>query len=225
LACLASVVLLAVVAGCGSSDSSSSGSTGTATGSQGDKQFVLGISNPIGSNPTLKYWQQAIETQAKALGMKTVAVDANFDPNKQLSDVRTLADQGVDAIVVHPLNPDAIRPAVEDAASKGIKVIGYDGGDGPYSTNFEEQGYQGAKDAALALSKKLSPGAKIAVIEGVPQVPILAERNKGFADGAKEAGLEIVAKEVNLKDSADGAQPLVEAWKSKYGDQLAGILA
>ncbi len=53
---------------------------------------------------------------------------------------------------------------------------------------------------------------------------MLKARNDGLAAGAEAAGCEIVAEQVNETDTAEGARP-IDAWKTKYGADLKGILA
>jgi ABC-type sugar transport system substrate-binding protein len=56
-------------------------------------------------------------------------------------------------------------------------------------------------------------------------VEVLKARIDGLAAGAKAAGCNVVAEQVNAKDTPDGARPIVDAWKTKYGADLKGILA
>jgi ribose transport system substrate-binding protein len=192
------------------------------------KTYTLGFSTPIGANPALAAWRDVVKLQAKSYGMKVIVTDANFDPNKQLSDFNSLVSRKVSAILISPINPVAMRPAFDRARRAGIPVIAYEGGKGlgsSYATNFVGKNYQAARQAARLLGQKIGRGAKVAVIDGLPQIPILKDRANGFRLGAKEAGLDIVASQVNLKDNSDGARPIVEGWRTKFGGDLKGILS
>jgi ABC-type sugar transport system substrate-binding protein len=62
-------------------------------------------------------------------------------------------------------------------------------------------------------------------VQGLPVVPILKARNIALAAGAKKAGCKILEQQVNDKDSADGALPIVSAWKTKWGSKMTAVLA
>src|SRR5437867_1231095 len=109
-----SFIFVLVAVGC----SKKSGGEGKTTG------LTIGFTNPIASNDQLHTLQEAIAARAAALGDKVIALDDNLDPNKQVSDIDQLVAQGVDAIIVFPLDPNAIKPAVQRAEDAGIKTIG-----------------------------------------------------------------------------------------------------
>jgi ribose transport system substrate-binding protein len=168
--------------------------------------------------------------QGKALGMDVVIAGGEYDPSKQLAAVDSLIQRKVDAILVWPLDPKGMQPALERAKAAGIPVIVQDSPTSdPVAMNFQVNDREAAEQAASALAEKLGPGcgggAQVAIIEGIPQAEVLKARNDGLAAGAKAAGCKVVAHQVNAKDSADGARPIVDAWKTKYGAALKGILA
>lgn len=209
---------------------SGGGSTSGATGGEGSEQFVLGISQPVQAVEAPRNWQKGIEVQAAALGMKTVVADANLDPNKQLSDVQSMISQGVDALCLSPLDPQGIQPAVEQAKSRGIPVIGWSAGANSaelgYATNFEADDQQAGEDAAKLMAEQLGEGAMVAAIQGPPYIPISTLRFSGFEQGAKKYGLNLVAAQINESaDGVSGATPIADAWKAKYGADLKGIFS
>ncbi|MDO4323987.1 MAG: sugar ABC transporter substrate-binding protein [Lachnospiraceae bacterium] len=52
-----------------------------------------------------------------------IVTDASFDSQKQLDQVADLVSQGVKALVLIPIDSNAILPAVEEAAEAGIPVL------------------------------------------------------------------------------------------------------
>ena len=52
-----------------------------------------------------------------------VITDANGTPPKQLADMENLVVQGVDAIIVIPIDEKAILPAIKKANDKNIPVV------------------------------------------------------------------------------------------------------
>jgi D-xylose transport system substrate-binding protein len=52
--------------------------------------------------------------------------DANLDSVRQLTDVETLINQGIDVLVLLPADSSVVGPALQQAADAGIPVIAYD---------------------------------------------------------------------------------------------------
>lgn len=63
---------------------------------------------------------------AEKLGAKVSVQSADGNEQKQVSQVENLISQGVDAIVIVPMNSKVFDAVVADAKASGIKVISYD---------------------------------------------------------------------------------------------------
>lgn len=227
---VALIAALAMTVGaCGDSDDSSGGDKGGGGGAA-KESFTIGYAPPVLANPAIKALADAIKVQGDELGMEVIIAGGEYDPSKQLAAVDSLIQRKVDAILVWPLDPKSMQPALTRAEAAGIPVLVQDSPTSqPVAVNFQVNDEASAEKAATALADELGPncggGAKVALIQGIPQAEVLKARNDGLAAGAKAAGCEIVAQQVNAKDSADGARPIVDAWKTKYGADLKGILA
>ncbi|MDJ0349590.1 sugar ABC transporter substrate-binding protein [Cryobacterium sp. PH29-G1] len=216
----ASAVLLVSVSSCAASTESA------VTTSAGDKKITVGYSGAIQSNPNNKAIEDGIRAKADSLGMDLIVTDAQYNTSKQLADIQSLLNRNVDVLIVWPIDPLGIQPAIEQADSQGVPVIVQDTTDGgPYTSNFQVTNYASAQQAATFIGENVEATAKVVQIEGVPTVGVLDARNKGFQDGAKETGLNILASEVNGLDTADGARPIVDAWKSRFGTDIQAIFA
>lgn len=228
----AGLVVVGLVSGCsasgGSSSATTAGSTATSAGGSAPagEKFTLGYAGAVQANPNNKAVEDGIKAQAAALGMEVIVTDANFDANKQISDVQSLVQQGVDALIIWPIDPKGIQPALDDARQADIPIIVQDTPDaGEVTSNFQVNNEQAAEQAAALVAETVGTGSDVAVVQGLPVVGVLLARNEGFANGAAAAGLNVVAEQVNEKDNADGARPIVDAWKSQFGAKLKGILA
>ncbi|MGW0037580.1 sugar ABC transporter substrate-binding protein [Gordonia sp. NPDC003376] len=209
---LLTVLAAAALTACGSNSSSGG--------------IVVGYAGAIQSNPNNKAVEDGLRKQVEAEGGSLIVTDAQFDASKQLTDVRSLIAQKVDALVIWPIDPQGLQSAVHQAKDAGIPVLVQSTTEGgPYTSNFAEDDAGAAAAAADVIREKTGPGAGVAMIEGMPVVSVLADRNNAFAARAGEVGLEIVARQVNEKDTADGARPIVDAWKTGLGDEIKGIFA
>ena len=190
---------------------------------------TFGIIPAVAANPA----QQAIiigfKNQAKKLGYPAVTLGGQFDPQAQITAVNAAIQRKVAVLAIWPLDPKGIRPTLDRARAAGIKVItmwtpvalGQ-------ASNFQYAEGPAAKEvAALAAATIKADGktCKVGIIQGVPVVPILKARNIALEAGAKAAGCQILERQVNDKDSADGALPIVQAWKTKWGSEMTGVLA
>lgn len=122
------------------------------------------------------------------------------DLARQVALVEQMVARGVDAIVIAPADSKALIPVLKRAQAQGIVVVNIDNklDDGV----LKEAGAQipfvgpdnreGAKAVGDALAKNLKPGAKVAVLEGVPTAFNAQQRRAGFEDAMKAAGAEVV---------------------------------
>jgi len=73
-------------------------------------------------------WSKAqiagIEQQFGEMGIQLIATtDANFEPEKQVSDIETVLAQNPDVILSIPTDPVATASAYQEAAKEGVKLI------------------------------------------------------------------------------------------------------
>ncbi len=105
------------------------GSSSTSNGSSPPKIGVVLTYNNAG------FWSNYLSYEQKAestLGVKLIGPDiANVEANgnevqQQISDVKTLISQGVQALIINPADSSAIAPALDYAKSKNIPVVTVD---------------------------------------------------------------------------------------------------
>ncbi|MBL5972796.1 MAG: sugar ABC transporter substrate-binding protein [Candidatus Leucobacter sulfamidivorax] len=213
-----------VLTGCSGGDAGGDAGGGDTGG--GDDSFVVGYAGAVQANPNNKAIEDALRVSVEDNGGELIVTDANFDPSKQFSDVQSLINQGIDVLVIWPLDPLSIQPAIQQADEAGIPVLVQDTTEGgPYASNFQVTNYESGDAASALIEETVGPNANVAQIEGLPSVGVLDARNRGFADGAAERGQTILASQINELDSADGARPIVDAWKSRFGSEIQAIFA
>ncbi len=101
------------------------------TGGHAKKSVGLKIGVSLAGYST-DFWSSyvAYESQfAKQYGVSLVGpVPANGDAAKQATQIRTLITQGVQALIINPVDSAAIAPTLDYAASKHIPVVSVDVG-------------------------------------------------------------------------------------------------
>ena len=171
-----------VLAGCGSS-------TQEAPAASGEKDFVLGVSEVSTEIPFLRTLDSSISEKAEELGMETVILNGQADIAKQLSNIRTLISQDVDAILVICGDPTAPVEVIAEAQEAGIPVFAVNA---KLDDAADVVTYIGASDYDYGVAQgelliqALPDGGEVAVIlgllGGVPQV----QRLDGLMDAIED---------------------------------------
>lgn len=113
VAATATLLLLPAAAGCGKEQSA-----------DGKATYRVGLSDPVSAQPLDRAWGQATIAAGKRAGIDVTILDAALDANKQVSDVDQFVAQQMDGVIVFPLAPNAVDPALKRARAAGIKVVG-----------------------------------------------------------------------------------------------------
>jgi ribose transport system substrate-binding protein len=224
-----SVAALALTA-CGSS---SNDSTSSASGADGAKKYVIGISNPQGAQPILKGVQDAFTAAAEHDGMEVKALDANLNPSKQVTDVDQLVAQHVDAIVVYPLDANSLTPALNRAKAAGIKLIGWAAlldptatSVAPYDVNFDTGGaFRGTQLLSDYAAKQLPQKGNVLGVGIGVAVPALQMMLKNYQADSTKAGFSWLGEASNPTDDVAGAEKAVSAALTKYKNNVQVVMA
>src|SRR3954468_2326133 len=114
-------LLTLTACGQGSGGSASSGSSGS--GSSGDKNYKIAFVPKLQGIPYFEAMNTGGKKACQKLGCTWLyqgPVEA--DPAAQADIVRSYIQQGVDALIVAPNDPDSMAPLLKQAADAGIKV-------------------------------------------------------------------------------------------------------
>ena len=145
---------------------------------------------------------ESIRSEAKKRDVKKLLyTNANSQASKQISDIRDMIAQDVDAIIVAPLLEEGMDPALNAAKQAKVPVFLIDRETAgkpcvDYITfmgsDFNEQGERAAKLLAGFTNEK----AKVAVLEGTPGASVTIDRTQGFEKQLKQyPDMEIVASQ------------------------------
>ena len=169
----------ASLAGCSSS-----------TASSGTKSYTIGYSNGGGVGNGFREEQVCTaKAQAKMLPEVTnlTVIHRNTDAAGQLSDIRDLIAKNVNAIVFNPNDPDALNPALDEAAAKGIVTVSVDAYvTDSHTWNLYNNQVKYAELGAKWLFDKLGGSGTIWYTRGLAGHPADSDRDTGFQNILKQ---------------------------------------
>jgi ribose transport system substrate-binding protein len=120
---------IAALAGCTSGSSTSSASAGSTVAAAASKKMVVGVSLAGYSTDFWAAYVQYEATYAKQLGLTLDGpISANGDAATQASQIQTMINQHVNALLVNPVDSAAISTSDALAASAHIPVVMMDVG-------------------------------------------------------------------------------------------------
>ncbi|WP_404334840.1 ribose ABC transporter substrate-binding protein RbsB [Planococcus rifietoensis] len=199
-------VLLAmmVLAAC-SMDAPGSDSEETTGGEEASGDYTVGFSISTLNNPFFVTLSEGAEAKASELGASLSVVDAQDDASKQASDVEDLIQQGVDMILINPVDSEAVASAVASANNADIPVITVDRSaeSGEVVSHIASDNVAGGEMAAEHLLSLVGDGAQVAELEGVPGSSAARERGEGFNNIAADS-MDVVAKQTANFNRAEG---------------------
>jgi ABC-type sugar transport system substrate-binding protein len=157
-----------------------------------------------------EYWQAMADGYAEAAAEKGVTIDVlavptEQDTEQQLNQVQTALAQGYDAIMVSPITPNNLIPALVQATEADIPIVNVD----------EKVDPAAAEDAGVALTsviasdnrdagaraaqwmiENIPEGGQVAIIEGKAGNQSGLDRKEGFQEAIEAAGnFEVVASQ------------------------------
>jgi ribose transport system substrate-binding protein len=201
------------------------------------KQYVVGFSNPTAAQPILATFQNALVAAGKKLNIKVVSIDAALNVEKQVSDIDDLIAEHVNGIIVFPLAPATLTPALDRARKAGIKVLGFNAvvqkpkngaSIAPYNANFDQgEDYQGAKLLAQYVSKQLHGSGNvlgIGIATPVPSLHFMVAQYQTYLKqlAPKVKWLETVS---NATDDIAGGETVAAEAATRYAGKINAVMA
>ena len=150
-------------------------------------------------------WYQNIiagmEFEADVIGNIDMAVaDSDLDQNKNISFSEDYITQGVDVLIITPVDPKAIDTVIQKATDANIPVVteGFVVEGATTYVGIEDywSGYYGGEKSGVYWTENFSGQTAKVLLVGLPFENACRARVDGFVDGIKESGcdFEIVAE-------------------------------
>ncbi len=169
-----------------------------------DGNMKIGVSLSTLNNPFFVSIREGIEEGAGD-DVETVISDAQNDSSTQSNQVEDLITQGVDLIIINPVDSTAIASSVEKANEANIPVICVDRGtdSGEIVSFIASNNVEGGKLAGEYILEKVGENAEVVQLEGIPGASSTRERGEGFKE-ATDGKIDLVASQTANFDRAEG---------------------
>lgn len=133
-----------------------------------------------------------LEDEAKKIGGVTIIkADAQLSAPKQIADIEAAIVQGVDGIILAPVEADALAPAVKEAIAAWITVVTVDrpvNGVPEVLANVAADNFKGAESQGEAVAKAFPEGATVVNLQGIPGDKTANDRSGGVHKVLDAAG-------------------------------------
>jgi D-xylose transport system substrate-binding protein len=211
------LIILAVVA---------LGAFSSAAAAEGKK---IGVSWSNFQEPRWKFDAAAMRSSIQRDGNQYVTANAEASAEKQMNDIRTMIEQGVDALVILPVDREAILPAIDLAAEAGIPVISYDRLIEDSRVFYITFDNVGVGRIIAAMVRQVRPDGNYVILKGDP-----ADANVGFLrQGMEEViGAAVAGGSITIvgEANADGWRPdsayaAMEKILADNGNKVDAVLA
>lgn len=193
-----------------------------ATTSASAKDYTIGVSVPTADHS----WAAGIIYQAERVskllqashpGIKII-VKTSSDPVSQANAVQDLTTQGIDALVILPIDPNPLVNAIKEVKSQGKFVALVDRSPTVNDSSVRDVYIAGNNYDLGAVAgnyiKAQTPDAKVVVIRGLP-IPIDQERQNGFDNSIKGSGVSVLGKQYG-NWSRDDAFRVMQDFLTKF---------
>ena len=194
-----------------------------------DEQIVIGATYQDLQNEYIKQLEVIAQAYAKEKypNVKFIVADGEGDPAKQVAQCENFIAQGVNAIIMDPIDANGCQPGAQKAVDAGIPIIGlcaqiadqsiltsFVGSDDVYAGEVEMQ----------KIADVLGGKGKIAIIEGKLGISAQVQRLQGNMNVlAKYPDMEIVLQQTG-NWSREESLTLVENW-IQSGKEFDAIVA
>ncbi|MBZ9848190.1 ABC transporter substrate-binding protein [Mesorhizobium sp. CA14] len=186
----------------------------------------VGISVGLLGNPFFVATIKGIEDAAKKINPKVevTSVSADYDLNKQVSQIDSFIAAGVDVIMLNAVDAKAIAPAVKKAQAAGIVVAAFDvsapGADVTVMTNNVKAG----EEACQYLVDHTGGKGNYVILNGPASSSIL-ERVKGCKNVlSQHPDIKILSDDQNAEGSRDGGLKVFQSLLTRF-DKIDAVFA
>jgi ribose transport system substrate-binding protein len=185
---------------------------------------AIGITLGSLGNPFFVALAKGAEAKAKEINpnVKVNTASADYDLNKQFTQIDNFIAAGVDMILLNAADARAIAPAVKRAQAAGIVVVGVDVAAAGVDATVQTNNTQAGQIACEYLAEKIDNKGEV-IIQNGPQVSAVIDRVKGCKEVlGKHPDIKILSDDQDAKGSREGGLNVMQGHLTRF-PQIAGV--
>ncbi|AFM19816.1 monosaccharide ABC transporter substrate-binding protein, CUT2 family [Mycolicibacterium chubuense NBB4] len=171
--------------------------------------------------------KEGMEAYAKDNNIELVWNSANLDVSTQANQVDSMVNQGVDAIIVVPIQADSLGPQVATAKSKGIPLVAVNAAlnNPDVAASVQPDDVAAGEQEMQMMADRLGGKGNIVILQGPLGQSGELDRTKGINNVlAKYPDIKVLAKDTaNWK--RDEAVNKMKNWISGFGPQINAVVS
>lgn len=197
---------------------------------KGNDTYTIGWSVNDVSREFYRIMQDGVLNKANELGFEVITHDEKGSTVEMITGSSDLIEQGIDALVIAPVTPEAMTIVSDLVRDAGIPLVvldtGYDNADiDAFIVSDSLGGGVLAGEYALNLIREHSLTSNNVAIITVEEKFIYARRRgEGFKSVMEDSGYNVVAELPGNSNPIDGYKAMKEIL-TNYGDDLAVVFA
>jgi ribose transport system substrate-binding protein len=184
----------------------------------------IGITLGSLGNPFFVALSKGAEAKAKEINpnVKVTATSADYDLNKQFSQIDNFIASGVDMILLNATDPKAIISAVKRAQQAGIVVVAVDVAAAGADATVQTNNLQAGQIACQYMADKIGGKGNV-IIQNGPQVSAVIDRVKGCKEVlAKNPNIKVLSDDQDGKGDREGGMKVMQGHLTRFQD-VAGV--
>jgi len=144
---------------------------------------------------------------------------------RQIQQINAMVQAGANAIIVYPISPTALNPAIKNACKNGVVVFAYDSMvTEPCAYNVVTDQTKLATVSAEWVASAMNHKGNLIFVTGVPGTSVDTERNQAArAVFAKYPNIKIVAEPNGMWSQAIAREALTEVMATRSWNDIQGV--
>ena len=178
----------------------------------------IGITLGSLGNPFFVALSKGAEDEAKKINpnVKVNTASADYDLNKQFTQIDNFIASGVDLILLNAADAKAIAPAVKRAQAAGITVVAVDVAAAGADATVQTNNVQAGEIACQFIVDKLGGKGQV-IIQNGPQVSAVIDRVTGCKSVfAKAPEIEVLSSDQDGKGSREGGLNVMQGHLTRF---------
>jgi ribose transport system substrate-binding protein len=166
----------------------------------------VGISVGLLGNPFFVATIKGIEAKAKEVtpGARITSVSADYDLNKQFTQMDNFTAAGTDILMINAVDPKAIEPSVKRAQAGGMVVAAFDVAAAGADVTVMTDNVKAGELACQYIADHLKGKGDVLIVNG-PQVSSITDRVKGCKNVfSKFPDIKVLSDDQNAQGSREG---------------------